>query len=1180
MLRKSSHLIILFCAALLSPHGEAVSLWNDATIPATVSANDTSAVEVGVKFTADLDGFVTGLRFYKGPQNTGTHVGHLWRMSDGALLTTVTFTGESASGWQQVTLPTAVAVTANTTYVASYHAPVGRYAFTSTYFTAEYAKAPLRGPASGASGGNGVYKYGASGSGVPTQAFNATNYWVDVVFATGGSPPPDTTPPTVSGVVPAAGATGVNTAVAVKATFSESMTAGTITGSTFDLRNAANVLVAGGVSYDGATRTATLTPTAPLAINTTYTATVHGGSAGVKDAAGNALAADFTWTFTTATSPPPPQGCPCSLWNDATTPATVSANDTSAVEVGVKFTADLDGFVTGLRFYKGPQNTGTHVGHLWRMSDGALLTTVTFTGESASGWQQVTLPTAVAVTANTTYVASYHAPVGRYAFTSTYFTAEYAKAPLRGPASGASGGNGVYKYGASGSGVPTQAFNATNYWVDVVFATGGSPPPDTTPPTVSGVVPAAGATGVNTAVAVKATFSESMTAGTITGSTFDLRNAANVLVAGGVSYDGATRTATLTPTAPLAINTTYTATVHGGSAGVKDAAGNALAADFTWTFTTATSPPPPQGCPCSLWNDATLPATVSANDPNAVELGVKFRADLDGFVTGLRFYKGPQNTGSHVGHLWTSTGTLLASVTFTVESASGWQQVTLPTAVAVTANTTYVASYHAPVGRYAFTSTYFTAEYAKAPLRGLASGASGGNGVYKYGASGSGVPTQAFNATNYWVDVVFDTTPPPPDTTPPTVSGVVPAAGATGVNTAVAVKATFSESMTAGTITGSTFELRNAANALVAGGVSYDGATRTATLTPTAPLASNTTYTATVHGGSAGVKDAAGNALAADFTWTFTTSAGAGPALVGQWAGPFAWPFVAVHMMLLRTGEILVWEGEGSASGGPTARLWNPATGTFTAVPTGVNIWCAGHSLLADGKVMVVGGHVGGGQAGTFEATIFNPSTRLWTSASPMTFARWYPTATTLPDGRVLATSGSDTCEYCYVPVPELYDPTRNTWTQLTSASLDLPFYSYMFVLPDGRVVNAGSFEESLVTRVLNVQTQTWTVVDPVAVEGGSAVMYLPGKIMKSGSSVYTASPAIPAADTTYVLNMTGPPRIWRQTAPMTFPRANHNTTLLPDGTALVIGGQRVTNSSGLDSTQWVYEAELLGSGN
>ena len=372
------------------------------------------------------------------------------------------------------------------------------------------------------------------------------------------------------------------------------------------------------------------------------------------DAAGNVSAQSGSVSATITTTPPT---CPCSLWDDATTPATVSANDTGAVELGVKFRADSNGFVTGLRFYKGPQNTGTHVGHLWT-STGTLLATVTFTGETASGWQQVTLPTAVAVTANTTYVASYHAPVGRYAFNSAYFTAEYVKAPVRGLASGVSGGNGVYKYGASGSGLPTQAFNATNYWVDVVFNTSGSPPPpDTTPPTVSGVVPAAGATGVSTAVAVKATFSEPMTAGTITGSTFELRNAANALVAGGVSYDGATRTATLTPSAPLANNTTYTAKVKGGSAGVKERR--------------ATSG---HGCHRDVYDrgredftDLSMkPAEITRRPrrefrgtrrPGSVELGVKFRADSNGFVTGLRFYKGPQNTGTDVGHLWTSTGT-------------------------------------------------------------------------------------------------------------------------------------------------------------------------------------------------------------------------------------------------------------------------------------------------------------------------------------------------------------------------------------------------------------------------------------------------------------------------------------------------------------------------------------------
>ena len=135
---------------------------------------------------------------------------------------------------------------------------------------------------------------------------------------------------------------------------------------------------------------------------------------------------------------------------------------------------------------------------------------------------------------------------------------------------------------------------------------------------------------------------------------------------------------------------------------------------------------------------------------------------------------------------------LLASVTFTNETATGWQQANLPTPVGVTANTTYIVSYYAPVGRYALNEPYFTAAVVKAPLRALADGEDGSNGVYRYGASG--FPTQTFNASNYWVDVVFSTDPPPPDTTPPTVSGVLPASGATGVVTGATVRATFSES--------------------------------------------------------------------------------------------------------------------------------------------------------------------------------------------------------------------------------------------------------------------------------------------------------------------------------------------------------------------------------------------------
>ena len=107
-----------------------------------------------------------------------------------------------------------------------------------------------------------------------------------------------------------------------------------------------------------------------------------------------------------------------------------------------------------------------------------------------------------------------------------------------------------------------------------------------------------------------------------------------------------------------------------------------------------------------------------------------------------------------MGNLWTSTGTLLATATFTGETASGWQQVSFATPVNVTANTTYVISYHTNTGNYSADQTYFANQVDRAPLHGLSSASSGGNGVYAYGAS-TVFPTNTYNATNYYVDVVF-----------------------------------------------------------------------------------------------------------------------------------------------------------------------------------------------------------------------------------------------------------------------------------------------------------------------------------------------------------------------------------------------------------------------------------------
>jgi Domain of unknown function (DUF4082)/Bacterial Ig-like domain/Bacterial Ig domain len=674
----------------------------------------------------------------------------------------------------------------------------------------------------------------------------------------------DATAPTVTATSPASGATAVPAGSVVTATFSEAMNAATINTNTFELRNAANALVPASVTWDAATRTARLTPTSALAALSTFTASVKGGpgSPRAEDLSGNA-AAGVSWSFITEAAP----NCPCSGWANTVTPANPSVNDPSAIEVGVKFRTTIDGFITGVRFYKGATNTGTHQGNLWSDS-GQLLASATFTGESASGWQQVIFATPVAVTANTVYVASYFAPNGNYAGDNNFFaSAGVSNGPVQLLQNGVSGGNGVYQYGSASS-FPSQSFNATNYWVDVVFTT--TTGPDTSAPTVTARSPAIGATSVSTSATVTATFSEPISPSTVSASTFELRNASNTLIAASVSYNASTLTATLTPTAALPANTVLTATLRGGAADprIKDVAQNALASNVSWSFTTSAAAG--SNCPCTAWPASATPSNPAVNDPGAVELGVKFRADIDGFITGVRFYKGATNTGVHIGNLWTAGGQLLARATFSGETVTGWQQVTFASPVAVTANTVYVASYYAPNGNYAGDNNFFASGGVNnSPVFLLQNGVSGGNGVYQYAAASS-FPSQTYQSSNYWVDVVF-TTNTGPDTTSPVVSAQTPVNGASNVAVNTAVTVTFNESIDPATVTASNFELRNASSALIPASVGYNVGSRTATLTPTALLPGTTTLTATVRGGAAGIKDLAGNALVANAVWSFTT---------------------------------------------------------------------------------------------------------------------------------------------------------------------------------------------------------------------------------------------------------------------------------------------------------------------
>jgi hypothetical protein len=172
----------------------------------------------------------------------------------------------------------------------------------------------------------------------------------------------------------------------------------------------------------------------------------------------------------------------------------------------------------------------------------------------------------------------------------------------------------------------------------------------------------------------------------------------------------------------------------------------------TPTNTAAPTAPTGSSCPCTIWPSSAQPGGTTSGP--SVELGVKLRADQDGFITAIRFYKASTETGTHAVNLWSRNGSLLGSATSSGETGSGWQQVNFDSPIAVSANTTYVASYHSN-GRFGYDMNAFTSAGIDAsPLHALRSGADGPNGVYAYGTA-STFPTTTFNDANYFVDVVF-----------------------------------------------------------------------------------------------------------------------------------------------------------------------------------------------------------------------------------------------------------------------------------------------------------------------------------------------------------------------------------------------------------------------------------------
>jgi galactose oxidase len=321
---------------------------------------------------------------------------------------------------------------------------------------------------------------------------------------------------------------------------------------------------------------------------------------------------------------------------------------------------------------------------------------------------------------------------------------------------------------------------------------------------------------------------------------------------------------------------------------------------------------------------------------------------------------------------------------------------------------------------------------------------------------------------------------------------------------------------------------------------------------------------------------------------TVTINALPPEASTGKWDAPVDWAIVPLHVHLLPTGKVLAWgkyEADGTMA---MPRLWDPAVGppgTAPMIHVDTMLFCSGHAFMADGRLMVSGGHKADDR-GLDVTNIFDPVSETWASGLPkMAKGRWYPTVTTLSDGRMITVAGRDTASKV-VLIPEIWE--NNSWVQLPGASLSLPYYPRDFVAPNGKVFYAG---ERVTSRWLNVDVVTskgrgswsWNSslahVWPYNRDYGSAVMYETGQILYAGGGGYLqwGSPdpkfpdPTPTAEIIDLNNLTTPH--WVSTDPMHFPRRHLNATILPDGQVLVTGG---TSAGGFNTLSGaVHAAEV-----
>lgn len=789
--------------------------------------------------------------------------------------------------------------------------------------------------------------------------------------------------------LPGDGVGGVATTATPTARFNANLDPATVDGAAFSLRPAAGgAALDAGVSYDPATRSVRLTPAAELDFTTAYSATL---TTAIRDAEGAPLPAAVSWTFTTKAPDPP------ALTLRAPAPAATGV--APAAPITATFDRALDPATVDAASAMLTDAAGDPVAVAVSTTDDDHRVLLTPSAPLALGAQYaVRLETAITSAQGGPLAAAISwsfrvrdelhvtdrapAPASGDLHPSTAVSATFARAidpaTLTAAAFTVSDGAGAvpaaiaYDPATRTATLTPDALldYSTTYTVALddaivaadgqplspaswTFATGAQP---TTLPKVISRSPAAGTETVVPEATVVVRFDQPLVAASVTSATAQLRDAGGAVVPASVSYASTTHTITITPDAPLARESAYSARLTTGL--VAHGSGMTLADDAEWSFATT-------ACPCRLMDDL-VPERLAKPvrdgrplpGPWTYEMGTKITVARDMVLSAIRFYKDPGENAPHRGRLWAPDGAVLADVPFSGETPSGWQQQALPAPVRLDAGEVYVVSVDLSKF-YAVTQFGLEAALVDGPLSSVADGA---NGVY--GAAIDDLPSQSHRTSNYFVDAEVTDLPAPPAENPaddpPLLTGRAPAPDATGAAPDAPITATFDRPLDPATVDASSVLLTDAAANVVAATIGLDGANRRIVVTPAAALQLGTLHTLRL---TTAIRSGDGAPLGDEVGWSFQTR---GPLTVVDRAPaplsidvPTGTPVRAtferaIDPATLTAGAFELRDPDHDVV--PATLAYDAATRTATLTPTDLLAYSTTYTADLDGSILAVDG--------------------------------------------------------------------------------------------------------------------------------------------------------------------------------------------------------------------------------